>query len=104
MRRQVGPDGGEELFIGVADSGPGMDPEDLDKALERGWSTKAGPRPRGLGLAIAAQVVRRHRGILAVDASTLGGAEFIVTIPIPDGGEGGADGTAGRRLTTAARP
>lgn len=95
MVQQTGPDGGEELFIDVADSGPGMDPDDLDQALERGWSTKEGPRPRGLGLAIAAQVVRRHHGILAVDTSSLGGAEFIVTLPVP---------AADRRLPAAGRP
>ena len=83
LQHQDGPDGRRELLIGVADSGRGMDPEDLDRALERGWSTKTGPRPRGLGLAIAAQVVRHHGGMLAVDSSALGGAEFLVTIPTP---------------------
>jgi two-component system CitB family sensor kinase len=83
LLRQHGPHGRPELLIGVADSGPGMDPANLDRALRRGWSTKEGPRPRGLGLAIAAQVVRRHDGILAVDTSALGGAEFLVTIPVP---------------------
>lgn len=82
MLGQTGPDGRREIFIGVADSGPGMEPDRLDRALQRGWSTKEGPRPRGLGLAIAAQVVRRHHGILAVDVSALGGAEFLVTIPV----------------------
>lgn len=87
LQQQHGPDGRGELMIGVADSGPGMDPEDLDRALVRGWSTKSGPSPRGLGLAIAAQVVRRHGGILAVDSSALGGAELLVTLPTGDRAE-----------------
>jgi signal transduction histidine kinase len=46
--------------------------------LERGWSTKAAGR--GVGLALVAQVARRHTGDVAVGRSSLGGAEFVVTL------------------------
>lgn len=60
----LGADDG--LRIEVADSGPGMDPELFARAQARGYSTKSGgdERGRGLGLALVAQVLRRHRGTL----------------------------------------
>ncbi|MGC4963958.1 sensor histidine kinase [Gordonia sp. DT101] len=59
----------EHLEVVVADSGPGMDPGEFDRAQTRGYSTKAGGDAlgRGLGLALVAQVVDRHRGILRAE-------------------------------------
>eukprot|EP01133_Synstelium_polycarpum_P026572 gene26572-31956_t len=50
------------MVVAVADSGPGMTPEALEKAKGRGYSTKSGSR--GLGLALVSQVVKRHGGTL----------------------------------------
>jgi sensor histidine kinase regulating citrate/malate metabolism len=70
--------------ITVADSGPGMSQEDARRSLERGWSTKAsGAAGRGVGLALVAQVARRHGGEVEVGRSPLGGAEFVVTLERP---------------------
>ena len=60
---------------------PGFVKSDADAAarvLERGWSTKAAGR--GVGLALVAQVARRHDGAVTVGRSPLGGAEFVVTL------------------------
>ncbi|MFC5730185.1 MULTISPECIES: ATP-binding protein [Nocardioides] len=67
------------LAISVGDSGPGIPPEEVDRVLERGWSTKA-DSGRGLGLALVAQIARRHGGSLVVAPSDLGGAELSVEI------------------------
>ncbi|WP_454791636.1 sensor histidine kinase [Mycolicibacterium lutetiense] len=57
-----------ELLIRVADSGPGMDPDTFEKAMQRGYSTKsADTSGHGLGLALVAQVVKRHSGTLTAD-------------------------------------
>ena len=71
------------LDLEVADSGPGMQADEVERAFERGWSTKRGNGRvgRGLGLALVAQVVRRHGGAVAVHRSDLGGAAFTVRIP-----------------------
>jgi signal transduction histidine kinase len=71
------------LALDVSDSGPGLDRARAEQAFERGWSTKRGDDDlgRGLGLALVAQVVRRHGGSVQVDRSPLGGAEFAVRIP-----------------------
>jgi two-component system CitB family sensor kinase len=75
-------DGGPgRVAVVVGDSGPGIGPDDAERVLERGWSTKAGPAAgRGLGLALVAQVVRRHGGSLTVGTSALGGAELTVVV------------------------
>jgi sensor histidine kinase regulating citrate/malate metabolism len=69
------------LALDVDDSGPGLDESSAHRAFERGWSTKPGdPTGRGLGLALVAQVVRRHDGTIEAGRSPLGGARFSVRI------------------------
>jgi len=70
-----------ELLMRVADSGDGMDDEAFDRAMQRGYSTKADAEPgqHGLGLALVAQVVRRHGGTLTADV-TYGS---VVTVRVP---------------------
>lgn len=65
--------------IEVDDSGPGLTPEQAERALTRGWSTKA-EAGHGLGLALVAGVARRHGGEVSIDRSDLGGARFRVTL------------------------
>ncbi|MGN6243130.1 MAG: sensor histidine kinase [Motilibacteraceae bacterium] len=55
--------------VRVRDTGPGLSPQQLDRALQRGWSTKpaAGAAGnRGLGLSLVQEVLRRHGGRLEV--------------------------------------
>ena len=90
-RVRVALDGGAaHLTVVVEDSGPGIAPDDADRILERGWSTKA-TSGRGVGLALVAQTVRRHGGRIDVSGSDLGGACFRVSIgPVESGSvEGG---------------
>jgi sensor histidine kinase regulating citrate/malate metabolism len=57
------------LLIRVADSGPGMDAATFEKAMQRGYSTKDDSEQHGLGLALVAQVVKRHNGSLTADVT-----------------------------------
>jgi sensor histidine kinase regulating citrate/malate metabolism len=68
----------DDVTVVVGDSGPGVPPEDAERVLERGWSTKA--TGSGIGLALVGQVARRSGGTVRVGTSPLGGAEFTVTL------------------------
>jgi two-component system, CitB family, sensor kinase len=72
-----------ELVLRVADSGTGLRPEEVERAFERGWSTKSDDRliGRGLGLALVGQAVHRHGG--GIDVTNDGGAVFTVRLPLP---------------------
>ncbi|MEW2356734.1 sensor histidine kinase [Spirillospora sp. NPDC029432] len=72
-----------ELVIEVRDTGPGLDPDSAQDMFRRGWTTKAadGPAgPRGLGLALVGQAVRRYRGTIEVERD--GGAVLRVRLPL----------------------
>lgn len=74
----------------IADSGPGIDPEDRERVFERFYrsiSSRSMPGS-GLGLSIVKKVVERHGGSISVDESDDGGALLRVTLPgSPEGGD-----------------
>jgi hypothetical protein len=71
---------GSLLF--VADSGPGVAPEDRDKIFEPFYTTKEPGRGTGLGLAIVARAVHDMGGVVWVDIAREGGAAFKLFFPI----------------------
>ena len=77
-------EGGYAVLV-VEDTGPGLDPGALDRAFERGYSTKqaSGPGRRGIGLALVAQSVQRLGGGLSVQGPP--GARFTVRLPLGGG-------------------
>ncbi len=69
------------LLIRVADSGAGMDAQTFEKAMQRGYSTKAGDTAgHGLGLALVAQVIKKHGGTLSADVTY--GSVVTATVPV----------------------
>lgn len=72
-------DGGNVL-IEVSDSGAGVPPEERERVLQFGYSTKAhGTAGRGLGLALVRRSAEALGGTLAVGGTS--GAVFTVSIP-----------------------
>jgi two-component system sensor histidine kinase BaeS len=71
--------------IEVRDGGPGLRPEDVAVAFERGVLRERYRDTRrvgtGLGLSIAARLVARLGGDIRADTAPEGGAVFTVTVP-----------------------
>ena len=65
----------------MADSGPGVVPEDRDKIFEPFYTTKEPGRGTGLGLAIVARAVDEMGGVVWVEQAREGGAAFKLFFP-----------------------
>jgi two-component system NtrC family sensor kinase len=64
------------VLLFVADSGPGVAPQDREQIFEPFYTTKEPGRGTGLGLAIVARAVDEMGGVVWVDAAREGGAVF----------------------------
>ncbi len=76
----------EFLEIKVSDTGVGIAPQALAHIFERFYqadsSRRGGPgRGAGLGLAIAAEIVRAHGGKISVQSSPGQGSVFLISLP-----------------------
>jgi signal transduction histidine kinase len=74
---------GGRVQIRVADSGPGIRPEDRDRIFER--FARAGEtgyrRGFGLGLALVREVLMRYGGSVSIEATSPTGTTFLVELP-----------------------
>ena len=68
------------IQVDVADNGPGVTPEVLDKMFSPFFTTK--PQGSGLGLAIVRKIVDAHDGRIDVSPRPEGGVRFRVTLPV----------------------
>ena len=67
--------------ISITDNGPGIPVNVLPKLFRPFFTTKA--KGTGLGLAVVQKVIVQHGGQVQVRNRPEGGAEFIVTLPLP---------------------
>ncbi len=67
----------------IADSGPGIDSNDLPYIFERFFRGRNGhsERGKGLGLSLCRDIVTLHKGELSAANRPGGGAEFVITLP-----------------------
>lgn len=72
-------DDNSRVVIQIADSGPGIAPEDKEKLFQPYFSTKKDGT--GLGLAIADKIVAEHGGSIAVGDNVPMGTVFIIDMP-----------------------
>jgi len=79
------------VLVAVRDSGPGIDPEHLDRVFDAFYTTKSSGV--GMGLSICRSIIHAHGGRLWADVNTPRGAVFRFTLP-------GAD----NELTNSFRP
>lgn len=78
---------GGDLVVEVADSGSGIDPEDLDRVFDRFWradrSRSRQTGGSGLGLAIVRKLTEAHGGSVSVTSTPGTGSVFTVRLPQP---------------------
>ncbi|HXM30508.1 MAG TPA: ATP-binding protein, partial [Chthoniobacterales bacterium] len=68
------------VLITVRDSGPGLDPQLLNRLFDAFYTTK--PQGLGMGLAISRSIIEAHGGRLWAKANPPRGAAFQFTLPI----------------------
>jgi signal transduction histidine kinase/HAMP domain-containing protein len=71
------------LVITIADNGPGINPEYLDKIFDK-FVQVSGTKPGsvGLGLTIAKEIIELHHGSINVWSKPGQGSKFEITIPV----------------------
>lgn len=78
---------GGVALIQVADTGPGIAPDELPHVFERLWR---GPQSRsvtgsGIGLAVVRELVTAHGGTVAAESTPGCGAVFTIRLPLAEG-------------------
>lgn len=71
----------KRVFVIVDDVGPGVPLASRD-AIFRPFASKNKSGGTGLGLPVTQKIVREHQGKIVVDDSPLGGARFVVELPL----------------------
>lgn len=76
----------DRVLLSIEDDGPGIPANDRERIFQRfshaGQSRGATRQGPGLGLAIARTLVSHYHGEVTVSDSPLGGAKFVVTLPV----------------------
>jgi signal transduction histidine kinase len=82
-----------KAVLSVRDRGQGIPEDELDALFEPFATTSvqgtAGERSTGLGLVIAKRIVEGHGGEIEVESEVGEGSNFVVTLPVDGGREGG---------------
>jgi signal transduction histidine kinase len=71
---------GGDVLVTVSDSGPGLDPADVERVFQAFYTTKA--KGMGMGLAICRSMVEAHGGRMWASANEPRGAVFQFTLPL----------------------
>jgi signal transduction histidine kinase len=84
LRVRTEPRGRDQIAVSVQDSGPGIDPKQLDGVFDAFFTTKADGT--GLGLAICRMIIDRHGGQLTALSDGKNGAllEFVLPMGTAD--------------------
>jgi two-component system, NtrC family, sensor kinase len=73
---------GDKIRIAVADSGPGIPLQILDRIFDPFFTTKGPGKGTGLGLSICYSIMEEHKGKIWVESEVGKGARFIAELPV----------------------
>ena len=80
LRVRTALNGDDAITVAVRDSGPGIDPKQLDSIFGAFFTTK--PHGMGLGLAICRMIIEHHGGQLTASSDGKNGSLFQFVLPI----------------------
>jgi two-component system, NtrC family, sensor kinase len=69
------------IYLAVADTGHGIDPEDLPRIFEPFYSTKTDGKGSGLGLPMVYGIIHEHHGEVEVESELGKGTTFRIKLP-----------------------
>jgi len=73
---------GKRIWLSIADTGHGIQPENLEQIFEPFFSTKETGKGAGLGLSMVYGIIREHSGTIEVSSEPGKGAVFKMTLPV----------------------
>ena len=70
------------IKVVIADNGCGINPEDLPKVKDKFYKANQKINGSGIGLAVADEIIRMHKGSLDIESSPEVGTTVTITLPI----------------------
>ena len=70
------------IKVVIADNGCGINPEDLPKVKEKFYKANQKINGSGIGLAVADEIIKMHKGSLDIESSPEVGTTVTITLPI----------------------
>ena len=74
-------DGNDWMEIQIADDGPGIPPENINKIFDPFFTTKPVGKGTGLGLSISYGIMKEHGGAIRAESKPGNGTTFIIELP-----------------------
>ncbi|MCK5163775.1 MAG: response regulator, partial [Desulfobacula sp.] len=82
--RYPGLTAGDYVKITISDTGPGIEPEVIDRIFDPYFTTKEIGKGSGMGLAVVQGIINNHNGTITVDSQPGKGTSFSILFPIID--------------------
>jgi hypothetical protein len=73
---------GDTVGVDVADTGHGIQAENLNRIFDPFFTTKASRKGTGLGLSVTYGIVREHNGVIEVESQPGEGTRFHLEFPL----------------------
>ena len=70
-----------DISISIADTGQGIEQENLNKIFDPFYTTKPEGQGTGLGLSVSYGIIKKHQGIIKVESAVGVGTTFVINLP-----------------------
>ena len=72
---------GNDIIISISDTGSGIDEKNISKIFDPFFTTKAVGKGTGLGMNIAYNIIKKHKGSIDIKSKVGTGTTFIIKLP-----------------------